>query len=61
MSTKAVAPHEIRWHSSLQGELGAGCELIAELGEGEHVITATAPDGRGGSLAERGIARVKSM
>ena len=50
-----VAPHEIRWHSSLQGELGAGYELIAELGEGEHVITATAPDGRGGSLAERGI------
>ena len=40
-----VARHEIRWHSSLQGELGAGYELIAELGEGEHVITATAPDG----------------
>jgi hypothetical protein len=51
----APAPQEIRWTSSLDGELGFGRELVAQLGEGRHEITATAPDGIGGSLAERGI------
>jgi hypothetical protein len=51
----AVPPDEIRWHSDLDGELGAGYELAAQLRDGRHVITVTAPDGRGGSLAERGI------
>jgi hypothetical protein len=51
----AVRPDEIRWHSDLDGELGVGYELAAQLGDGRHVITVTAPDGRGGSLAERGI------
>ena len=51
----APAPQEIRWNSSLDGELGFGRELIAQLGEGRHEITAPAPDGIGGSLAERGI------
>jgi hypothetical protein len=51
----AVRPDEIRWYSDLDGELGVGYELAAQLGDGRHVITVTAPDGRGGSLAERGI------
>ncbi len=51
----AVAPHEIRWSSSLQGELGAGYDLAPELVEGEHVLTVTAPDGIGGLLTERAI------
>ena len=51
----APAPQEIRWTSSLDGELGFGRELIAQLSEGRHEIAATAPDGIGGSLAERGI------
>jgi hypothetical protein len=51
----AVAPDEIRWHSDLEGDLGVGYEVAAQLREGRHVITVTAPDGRGGSLAERGI------
>lgn len=51
----AVAPHEIRWTSSLQGEIGAGYDLIAELVEGEHALTATIPDGIGGLLTERAI------
>jgi hypothetical protein len=51
----AVAPQEIRWHSSLEGDLGIGLDLIAQLGEGRHEITATAPDGIGGTLTERAI------
>jgi hypothetical protein len=51
----AIAPHEIRWRSSLEGELGVGLDLIAQLGEGRHEITATAPDGIGGTLSERAI------
>jgi hypothetical protein len=51
----AVRSEEIRWRSDLDGELGLGYELVAQLRDGRHVITVTAPDGRGGSLAERGI------
>ena len=51
----AVAPYEIRWISSLQGDLGAGYDVRAELIEGEHQLTVTAPDGLGGLLTERGI------
>jgi hypothetical protein len=51
----AVAPHEIRWTSSLQGEIGAGYDLTAELVEGEHALTVTVPDGIGGILTERAI------
>jgi hypothetical protein len=51
----AIAPHEIRWSSSLEGELGVGLDLTVHLGEGRHEVTATAPDGVGGTLAERGI------
>ena len=50
-----VAPQEIRWRSNIDGELGAGYDLAAQLSEGRHEITATAPDGRGGTLSERGI------
>jgi hypothetical protein len=51
----AIAPHEIRWRSSLEGELGVGLDLIAQLGEGRHEIAVTAPDGIGGTLSERAI------
>jgi hypothetical protein len=51
----AVAPHEIRWTSSLQGEIGTGYDVIAELLEGEHVLTVTIPDAVGGLLTERAI------
>lgn len=51
----AIAPHEIRWYSNLEGELGAGLDLIAELSEGRHELTVTAPDGIGGTLSERAI------
>jgi hypothetical protein len=51
----AVLPNEIRWYSSLEGELGAGYDLIAILREGRHEITVASPDGRGGTLSERGI------
>jgi hypothetical protein len=50
-----VRSDEIRWHSDLDGDLGLGYELVAQLQDGRHLITVTAPDGRGGSLAERGI------
>ncbi len=51
----AVAPHEIRWTSSVQGEIGAGYDLTVELVEGEHALTVTVPDGIGGILSERAI------
>jgi hypothetical protein len=51
----APAPPEIRWSSSLDGELGSGYSLTAELSEGRHELTATAPDGLGGVLAEHAI------
>ncbi|WP_143198937.1 hypothetical protein [Bradyrhizobium sp. NAS80.1] len=50
-----VRSDEIRWNSDLDGDLGLGYELVAQLRDGRHLITVTAPDGRGGSLAERGI------
>ena len=34
---------------------GLGFDLVAELENGEHAITVTAPDGLGGTLEERGI------
>jgi hypothetical protein len=48
-------PNEVRWHSSIDGELGFGLDLAVALGEGRHVITATIPDGIGGRLTETGI------
>lgn len=48
-------PDEIRWHSDLEGDLGVGYEIAPQLRQGRHVITASAPDGRGGSIEERGI------
>jgi hypothetical protein len=50
-----VAPHDVAWHSDRDGEIGRGLDLSAHLSEGRHVISATIPDGRGGTLAERGI------
>jgi len=46
---------EVRWWSSIDGDLGTGTDLVAELGAGTHEVTVTAPDGVGGTLAERGI------
>jgi hypothetical protein len=51
----AVAPDEIRWRSDLDGDIGSGYEVAPQLRDGRHVITVTAPDGRGRSLSERGI------
>ena len=50
-----IGPQEIRWSSSLDGELGFGYALTVDLNEGRHELTATAPDGLGGVLAERAI------
>ena len=49
------ALQDIRWTSSLDGELGLGLDIIAQLSEGRHEIVATAPDGIGGTLEERAI------
>ena len=51
----AVLPTDIRWCSNLDGELGFGYALTADLSAGQHELTATAPDGLGGTLAERAI------
>ncbi len=50
-----IAPQEIRWASSLDGDLGSGYSLTAYLNEGRHEVSVTAPDGVGGMLAERAI------
>jgi hypothetical protein len=50
-----IAPTDIRWSSSLDGDLGAGYSLNVTLSEGRHEVTATAPDGVGGTLNERAI------
>lgn len=51
----ALMPQEIRWSSSLDGELDAGYDLSAPLSEGRHQLTVSAPDGIGGTLNERAI------
>lgn len=51
----SVLPTDIHWSSNLDGELGFGYVLAPELSAGRHELTATAPDGLGGTLAERGI------
>lgn len=51
----APSPREVRWWSSIDGDLGVGTELVADLSAGTHEVSVTAPDGVGGSLAERGI------
>ncbi len=50
-----VEPHDVRWRSDLHGDLGVGYQVIADLAEGEHTVTVTAPDGLGGLLSERAI------
>lgn len=42
---EGVAPHEVMWHSDLDGELGRGYMLSVHLEEGRHQITATIPGG----------------
>ncbi len=51
----AIAPMEIRWTSDRDGELGFGYSLTPDLREGRHELTATAPDGLGGTLSVRAI------
>jgi hypothetical protein len=51
----AILPSDIRWSSNLDGEIGSGYALTPDLSKGRHELTATAPDGLGGTLAERGI------
>ena len=50
-----VAAQDVAWASDRDGDLGRGYQLSARLSEGQHVITATIPDGLGNTLAERGI------
>jgi len=47
--------NEVRWSSSVDGDLGCGLDLAVALSEGSHEITATIPDGIGGRIAETGI------
>jgi hypothetical protein len=49
------AADEVRWRSSLQGEIGFGLDVLADLAPGRHTITVTAPDGLGNTIEERGI------
>ncbi len=51
----APSAREVRWWSSIDGDLGVGTDLVAELSAGRHEVSVTAPDGVGGSLGERGI------
>ena len=51
----AVHPGDVAWRSSLDGDLGTGLRLVADLSEGRHEIVVTAPDGAGGTLSERAI------
>jgi hypothetical protein len=51
----AVAPQDLRWSSSLDGELGNGYSLSPYLSAGQHELTVTAPNGLGGTLSERAI------
>lgn len=50
-----IDPAAIRWVSDLDGELGFGYALTADLSPGRHEITVTVADGNGGSISERGI------
>lgn len=50
-----VAPHEIVWHSDIQGELGRGHILSIYLEEGRHLITATIPGGANDRVQATGI------
>lgn len=51
----ALAPQEISWSSSLDGHLGFGYGLVAQLSEGRHELTVSAASGIGDNLSERGI------
>ena len=50
-----VAPHEIVWHSDIEGELGRGHMLSIYLEEGRHLITATIPGGANDRVQATGI------
>jgi len=50
-----VAPDEVRWTSSIQGELGQGFDVAPVLERGEHEIIVSAPDGLGNTLSARAI------
>lgn len=51
----ALAPQEIAWSSNLDGHLGFGYALVAQLSEGRHELTVSAANGIGGQISERGI------
>ena len=51
----AVQPGDVSWRSSLDGDLGSGLQLVADLSEGRHELVVTAPDGAGGTLTQRAI------
>ena len=50
-----VTPHEIVWHSDIEGELGRGHMLSIDLEEGRHLITATIPGGANDRVQKTGI------
>ena len=50
-----VSLDDVRWRSSLQGEIGTGLNVVADLEHGEHEIVVSAPDGVGGVISERAI------
>ena len=51
----AVPAWAVRWSSDRDGDLGRGADLLVDLSPGRHQVTATAPDGVGGTLSERAI------
>lgn len=46
---------DVRWRSSIEGDLGSGLVIAPDLSTGTHEITVSAPDGIGGTLEERAI------
>ena len=50
-----VPPEDIHWRSDRDGELGRGYDIVVRLSPGPQTLTATAPDGLGGTLSERAI------
>lgn len=51
----APSYEEVQWSSDVDGELGTGYELTADLSDGEHTVTVTVPDGLGSTLSARAI------
>jgi hypothetical protein len=58
VDTRGLGPpsyEEVHWSSDVDGDLGTGYELTADLSAGEHTVTVTIPDGLGSTLSVRAI------